>query len=692
MFQTGCLYLSNLNSKGKTVINQGGTSSGKTFSILQVLFSIAVSEAKQIITVVGQDMPNLKVGAIRDANDIVGNSEQLKSLLAKPFNKSDKIFEFKSGSIIEFKSYDNFQDAKSGKRDYLFCNEANGIPFPIYSELDLRTRKKTFLDYNPNAEFWVHEKLIGQPDVELIISDHRHNPFLSQAQREKIEGLKEKDYELWRVYARGLTGKIEGLIFRNWSLCEAIPIDAKYIGSGMDFGFTCFEGNTLVTTINGDIPIKDIVAGDMVLTRFGYKRVLKKFNNGVQEVIEKNIGFDFGLIKISCTFNHLFNVNDKWKQFGLLEKGDKLFTLSNLTERFTRDTQKESIKTTTFVNTKKTGLIITKDCIAKCINIITARLKKVWLSIMPILTLSTTIPIICLLLLFQHIERFTPKLILLIKAKLVHCIGKRLPTQKKIGSYAGKRFWIALKQKFANATIAPVNLPQQTHTSGFAIKSVIINGNIPTLLSILRCHVNGVMKSLWETSISSQKTVAVSALISHQTLIEKRLVEVYDIEVEDVHEYFANGILVHNCDPTAVADVYQQNGELWIHEQLYRTDLTNQDIFNNVSKIRSYVADSAEPKSIEELRRMGLKIEPAMKGADSILAGIDILKRYHMNITRDSVNLRKELANYKWKVDRLTGKSLNEPTDCFNHILDSVRYLALNKLKKSYEGRPRFNF
>lgn len=237
MFDTSVLYKENFYAKEDIVVNQGGTSSGKTYSILQVLFSYAIEQPNQIITVVGQDIPNLKSGALRDAITIWNNSEELKALILE-YNKSDRIFTFKSGSIIEFKSYDDGQDAKNGKRDYLFLNEANGISFDVYNELYMRTKKKTFIDYNPNEAFWVHDKLIGKPNVKLLISDHRHNPFIDSKLREKIENLKETDIELWKVYARGMTGKIEGLVFRNYTRCSEVPTSAKLIGYGLDFGFT----------------------------------------------------------------------------------------------------------------------------------------------------------------------------------------------------------------------------------------------------------------------------------------------------------------------------------------------------------------------------------------------------------------------------------------------------------------------
>jgi phage terminase large subunit len=235
MFKTTDVFLSNRNATTDIVINQGGTSSGKTYSILQNLFLHAIENDRAIITVAGQDIPNLKVGPIRDAHNIVENTEGLSNYILE-YNKSDRVFTFVNGSIIEFKSYDDAQDAKQGKRDYLFLNEANGVDKIIWDELYIRTKKKSYIDYNPNNEFWVHTELIGKPNVTLIISDHRHNTFLDQKIHEKIEAI--DDPELYKVYARGLTGKLEGVIFRDYNVVSGVSPDAKLIGYGLDFGFS----------------------------------------------------------------------------------------------------------------------------------------------------------------------------------------------------------------------------------------------------------------------------------------------------------------------------------------------------------------------------------------------------------------------------------------------------------------------
>ena len=144
-------------------------------------------------------------------------------------------------------------------------------------------------------------------------------------------------------------------------------------------------------------------------------------------------------------------------------------------------------------------------------------------------------------------------------------------------------------------------------------------------------------------------------------------------------------------DPTTLVEVWKDNDSIYLNELLYERNLTNQDIADKLSEygVDRYIeiiADSAEPKSIEEIRRMGFNIKPATKGPDSILNGIDILKRKSIHVTKQSINLIKELNNYKWVTDK-NGNKLNKPVDAFNHALDAVRYVALNKMKVDNQGR-----
>lgn len=383
LFEILDLYKRNEDPKPRFFVNQGGTSSGKTYTIMQRLIVLSLKHSRAIITVTGQDLPNLKVGALRDMQTILNGNKWLKGMFTE--NRSDHYFRSRTGSIIEFKTYQDSQDAKNGKRDYLFINEANGVPYDIFWQLQIRTRLQVFIDYNPTARFWVHDNIIGRADCKLIISDHRSNKFLSKELHQRIEEI--EDRELWAVYARGLTGKLTGLVFRNWGIVDSLPPRSEWKMScrGLDFGFT--------------------------------------------------------------------------------------------------------------------------------------------------------------------------------------------------------------------------------------------------------------------------------------------------------------------NDPSALEHVVLAHGELWVDEDFYKVGMTNPDIAreakeSGVTKSDMIVADCAEPKSIAEIHNEGLYIIPSSKGKDSINNGIDILKRYRINITRRSKGIIGNMQAYKWIVDR-DGKITNKPIDAFNHGIDAIRYVALKKFPIEHHGTAR---
>ena len=228
------------------IVHQGGTSSSKTYSILQSLFIIALNDPDSIITIVGQDIPNLKKGAYRDAQHILADNKYLQGEL-QAHNKSEREFRFENGSIMEFNSYDDEQDARSGKRDYLFINEANGVAYGIFEQLQMRTTKQTIIDFNPSARFWAHENLYGQDHVTWVKSNFRHNPYIPkrilqkilsyEPTAENIERGTANEYR-WRVYGLGEVGRLEGLVFPDFEVTQDWPIDWKWRVFGLDFGFT----------------------------------------------------------------------------------------------------------------------------------------------------------------------------------------------------------------------------------------------------------------------------------------------------------------------------------------------------------------------------------------------------------------------------------------------------------------------
>lgn len=249
--------LSDLRRGTRRIIHQGGQWSGKTVGILGALATLCSEETDgKVTTVTAQSFPHLKGGALRDFETYV--YPFFKGSIAR-YHKTDHVFTFKSGAMIEFKVFENEMSARGPKRKRLFINEANSFPKMTFFQLDSRS-DQTVLDYNPSIRFWAHEDLINQDGNHTYISNHMHNPFMSESRHAEIEGIctfeydnlgkivtddkgKPKilsgDYELWKVYARGLTGNVTGVIFPDWKMIDDcdFPTDEEWFYS-IDFGYT----------------------------------------------------------------------------------------------------------------------------------------------------------------------------------------------------------------------------------------------------------------------------------------------------------------------------------------------------------------------------------------------------------------------------------------------------------------------
>lgn len=385
-FEATKVFEKNYNSKQRIVVNRGGTRSSKTYSLSQlaVLFLFtgyvgpSVTLTKGVWTVCRKWSNALDGTVIRDFEEVLHEHDLYTLVEHDKTRKKYSVGE----RIVEFIGIDKEQKVRGAKRDVLHCNEANELTFNDYKQLNRRTLHRVYIDFNPDdEEVWINreieeKRLPIQGDVDLIVSTYLDNSFLPSQLVYEIELEKDLDPESWKVYGLGQYGKLEGAVFDNWSICNEIPKEATFVGTGLDFGFT--------------------------------------------------------------------------------------------------------------------------------------------------------------------------------------------------------------------------------------------------------------------------------------------------------------------NDPTALIEVYKQDGELWVNELIYQTGLTNQDIDKEARELINIrggcVADSAEPKSITELRRLGWYIEGANKGQDSIKASIDLLKRYKINITSKSVNFIKEIKKYRWAKDK-DDKPLNKPIDKDNHLIDAFRYVALNKFR-----------
>lgn len=164
-----------------------------------------------------------------------------------------------------------------------------------------------------------------------------------------------------------------------------------------------------------------------------------------------------------------------------------------------------------------------------------------------------------------------------------------------------------------------------------------------------------------------------------------------DIRFDDV---FYGGDFGYSIDPAAVVRIFRKADEFWVQELIYETGLTNAALAKKakekgVGPEDEIFFDSAEPKSIDEIKEEGLNAKPALKGPDSVRAGIDYLKNLKIHIVEGSDNLKSEVRKYKYKEDS-SGNTTAEPVKFDDHAISATRYGIYTYMKES--GQYYFGF
>jgi phage terminase large subunit len=220
---------------------QGGTSAGKTFGILPILIDKAAKEPRLEISVVSESIPHLRRGAMKDFIKIMTETGRY---VDSRWNRSLLTYNFANGSYIEFFSADQEGRLRGARRNVLYVNEANNIPFEAYHQLAIRTSSDIYLDYNPTQEFWAHTEVLTEPDSQLLILNYLDNEALPETIKHDIEQARERGKDSpywanwWKVYGLGQLGALQGVVFSNWEQCEAMPTGYKWKAYGIDWGFT----------------------------------------------------------------------------------------------------------------------------------------------------------------------------------------------------------------------------------------------------------------------------------------------------------------------------------------------------------------------------------------------------------------------------------------------------------------------
>jgi len=223
-------------------IVQGGSSAGKTYSIIPLLINYAIENPNKMISVVSESMPHLKRGAMRDFENVMRATGRW---IEGALNKQHSTYHFTNGSKIEFFSADQPDKLRGARRHVLFVNEANNVPWEAFYQLFIRSSDHVFIDFNPVAEFWAHTELKPRDDSDFVILTYKGNEACPKAAKKELEWAEKRakgGSPYWKnfvdVYVHGKIGQLTGTVYTNWKQVDALPKNAKLLGYGLDFGFS----------------------------------------------------------------------------------------------------------------------------------------------------------------------------------------------------------------------------------------------------------------------------------------------------------------------------------------------------------------------------------------------------------------------------------------------------------------------
>jgi phage terminase large subunit len=315
-----------LNDQGiRFVINEGGSRSSKTYSLCQLVIIYCLQNNNKVVSVIRKTFPALRATVLRDFIEIL---KELNIYSVEDHNKSEHIYTFPNGSIVEFFSVDDEQKIRGRKRDIAWCNEANELYFDDFTQLNMRTESKLIFDYNPSeSTSWLYE--LPMEESILIKSTYKDNPFLPQSIRAQIEDLKRTDEALYQIYALGEKAISKSNIYSNWSFIPHRPARFVNYVYGLDFGYNHPTALMRVYWCDNDIYIEPVIYESYLTTPMLIDK-MQSFN------VEKTVTIvaDYARPEIIAELNNagydVQNANkvvkkgiDNIKTFGVLCQDDK---------------------------------------------------------------------------------------------------------------------------------------------------------------------------------------------------------------------------------------------------------------------------------------------------------------------------------------------------------------------------------
>lgn len=667
-----------INKKIRYKVAFGGRGSSKSWSFARALLYLAMFSkirilcTRQLQTSISNSVHKLLSDSISDMG--LSKYFEITRETIRCYNGSEFFFKGIQNNINEIKSIEGI--------DICWVEEAQSVSQDSWDVLIPTIRKEgseIWVSFNPDREEDATYKLFvtnKRDNCKSILVNFSDNPWFPNTLREEMEYCKRTDFGKYEHVWLGKTvlntdsqvfnGKFDIKDFES-------PEDARFF-YGADWGFACLKGDTLVSTKKGDVPLKDINVGDEVLTRKGYKKVLFTKNKGYKKVYELDFGYGSSII---ATGDHKIFTYNGWKRVDELERNEELCVIkSSLMVKLIKGIRKVSTQITSTIKTeKKTGYIT-----ETCGNIIKAIFQKAMLYTISTVIHSITILKTLLVLLLMSIQRYTITIILAQYQKK-DCVKleKRTDIQKKIGR-KGKKSQLKqfnIKEEYVKSVKNLSKLLMFTKSSVVRIvEKSLIQG-----IAKKNMFVKSAVKHLLQQLMGAERHVRKSVPINLVELIDKE--EVFDITVEDCPEYFANGVLVHNCDPTVLTRSYILDRSLYIDYEAFGVGVELDEIpqlFDSVPDSRKWkiLADCARPETVSHIRNKGFIIESCPKWKGSVEDGIEYLRSFEkIYIHPRCKHTYNEFKFYSYKQDRNTNEVLPILLDKDNHAIDSLRY-ALN--------------
>lgn len=244
-----------LESGKRFIVNEGGSRSSKTYSLCQLMIIYCINNPNKTVSIVRKTFPSLRATVYRDMVEVLS---QMGLYSKAAHNKSEHIFTFANGSMIEFFSVDDENKIRGRKRDLCWINEANGLFYDDFTQLNMRTTDKVILDYNPSeSSGWVYD--IDPTDSVVIKSTYKDNPFLEKSIVKAIEDLQRTDEELYQIYALGKRVASKVNIYKGWTFLESKPERFREYVYGLDFGFNHPTALTRVYWDEKDIYLEPVI-------------------------------------------------------------------------------------------------------------------------------------------------------------------------------------------------------------------------------------------------------------------------------------------------------------------------------------------------------------------------------------------------------------------------------------------------